>query len=45
MAGVRQPVVVKNSLKNVPEKGVYGWDPGAQFGIYRMDEFFFDQSK
>jgi peptide/nickel transport system substrate-binding protein len=45
VAGVRQPVVVKNSLKNVPEKGVYGWDPGAQFGIYRMDEFFFDQSK
>jgi len=45
VAGVRQPVVVKDRLKNVPEKGVYGWDPGAQFGIYRMDEFFFDQSE
>ncbi|MEW5421360.1 ABC transporter substrate-binding protein [Amorphus sp. 3PC139-8] len=45
VAGVRQPVVVKNNLQNVPEKGVYGWDPGAQFGIYRMDEFFFDPPK
>ncbi|MGX1309382.1 peptide/nickel transport system substrate-binding protein [Amorphus suaedae] len=45
VAGVRQPVVVKNNLKNVPEKAVYGWDPGAQFGIYRMDEFFFNPAK
>ena len=36
---VRQPVVVKD-LGNVPEAGIYGWDPGAQFGIHRMDEFF-----
>ncbi len=38
--GVRQPVVVKGLL-NVPEMGIYGWDPGAQFGIHRMDLFFF----
>ncbi|WP_108661201.1 ABC transporter substrate-binding protein [Acuticoccus kandeliae] len=43
--GVVQPVVVKNTLKNVPEKAVYGWDPGAQFGLYRMDEFYFDDAK
>ncbi|MBJ3774746.1 ABC transporter substrate-binding protein [Acuticoccus mangrovi] len=42
--GVIQPVVVKNTLKNVPEKAVYGWDPGAQFGLYRMDEFYFDNA-
>lgn len=36
---VRQPVVVQG-LGNVPEVGIYGWDPGAQFGIHRMDEFF-----
>ena len=40
--GVIQPVVVRNSLKNVPETAVYGWDPGAQFGLYRMDQFYFD---
>ncbi|KZK81704.1 putative ABC transporter-binding protein precursor [Pseudovibrio sp. W64] len=38
---VRQPVVVKGLL-NVPEMGIYGWDPGAQFGIHRMDLFFFE---
>ncbi|NRG19364.1 ABC transporter substrate-binding protein [Rhizobiales bacterium] len=37
---VRQPVVVKG-LENVPKEGIYGWDPGAHFGIHRMDEFFF----
>ncbi|MAA98652.1 MAG: peptide ABC transporter substrate-binding protein [Stappia sp.] len=36
---VRQPVVVQD-LGNVPEVGIYGWDPGAQFGIHRMDEFY-----
>lgn len=41
--GVVQPVVVTNKLKNVPETAVYGWDPGAHFGLHRMDEFFFAQ--
>ena len=36
---VPQPVVVKG-LENVPEEAIYGWDPGAQFGIHRMDEFW-----
>ncbi|ADZ71312.1 ABC transporter substrate-binding protein [Polymorphum gilvum] len=36
---VRQPVVVKG-VENVPEVGIYGWDPGAQFGLHRMDEFW-----
>jgi peptide/nickel transport system substrate-binding protein len=39
--GVVQPVVVGANLENVPQKAVYGWDPGAQFGIHRMDEFYF----
>ncbi|MEM8852886.1 MAG: ABC transporter substrate-binding protein [Pseudomonadota bacterium] len=39
--GVIQPVVVKDVLRNVPLEAVYGWDPGAHFGLYRMDEFFF----
>ena len=38
-----QPVVVSNKLQNVPEKGLYTWDPGAQFGVHRMDEFWFDE--
>ncbi len=41
--GVAQPVVVRNSLRNVPEKGIYNWDPGAFFGIYRPDTFWFSE--
>ncbi|MEP3430348.1 MAG: ABC transporter substrate-binding protein [Roseibium sp.] len=39
VSGVRQPVAVK-SVENVPLEGIYGWDPGAHFGIHRMDEFY-----
>jgi peptide/nickel transport system substrate-binding protein len=37
---VAQPVVVRNNLRNVPEKGIYNWDPGAFFGIYRPETFW-----
>ncbi|MEM7695038.1 MAG: ABC transporter substrate-binding protein [Pseudomonadota bacterium] len=43
--GVVQPVVVRGGLKNVPDKAVYGWDPGAHFGLHRMDEFYFDTAQ
>ncbi|MEQ8345747.1 MAG: ABC transporter substrate-binding protein [Sneathiellaceae bacterium] len=43
VAGVPQPVVVGNTLRNVPEEGIYNWDPGAFFGIYRPDAFWFDK--
>jgi len=39
-----QPVVVSNKLRNVPKQGLYTWDPGAQFGVHRMDEFWFDDT-
>lgn len=35
--GARQPVVISNRLRNVPEDGLYNWDPGAYFGIYLID--------
>ena len=41
VSGVPQPVVVDARLRNVPEKGIYNWDPGAHFGIYRPDTFWF----
>ncbi len=43
IADVRQPVVISNSLRNVPAEGVYNWDPGAFFGVYRPDLFWFDR--
>ena len=39
-----QPVVVSNRLRNVPEMGLYAWEPGAQFGVHRIDEFWFDDA-
>ena len=41
VAGVPQPVVVSKALRNVPETGLYNWDPGAHFGIHRPDTFWF----
>jgi len=44
VAGVPQPVAVSIKLHNVPEKGVFNWDPGAQFGRYRPDTFWLDNA-
>jgi peptide/nickel transport system substrate-binding protein len=41
ISGVLQPIVVRDTLRNVPEKGIYNWDPGAHFGIYEPDSFWF----
>lgn len=42
IAGVLQPIAVRNGLMNVPEEGIWNWDPGAHFGIYGMDGFWWD---
>jgi peptide/nickel transport system substrate-binding protein len=43
ISGVMQPVAVRTTLRNVPEEAVYNWEPGAQFGMYRPDTFWFEQ--
>ncbi len=43
VCGVPQPVVISNRLRNIPEVGVYNWEPGSYFGIYRPDTFWFAQ--
>ena len=40
---VPHPVVVSNFLNNVPETGFYDISPGAYFGIYKPDTFWFDE--
>ena len=42
VAGVRQPVVVRHGLRNVPEEGIYNWEPGSHLGIYQPDAFWFE---
>ena len=41
IAGVPQPVVASARLQNVPARGVYNWEPGAHFGVYHPDAFWF----
>lgn len=41
VGGVLQPVVVDKRLMNVPKEAVYAFDPGAYFGIYKPDTFWF----
>lgn len=43
VSGVLQPVVVNNALNNVPVEGIYGWEPGAYFGVYHPETFWYAQ--
>ena len=38
---VLQPVIISRRLRNVPEKGLYSFEPGAFFGVYMPDTFWF----
>jgi peptide/nickel transport system substrate-binding protein len=40
-----QPVVVKNDLRGLPEKGIYAWDPGAHFGIYGLETLYWQKGR
>ncbi len=40
---VPHPVVVSNFLHNLPDTGFYDISPGAYFGIYKPDTFWFDE--
>ena len=42
VSGVLQPVLIGNALRNVPDEAMYSWNPGAHFGIYMPDTFWFD---
>ena len=44
VARTLQPIIVGNSLHNVPKEGIYSWDPGAYIGMYRPDTFWIDPS-
>lgn len=44
VAGVDQVVVVSRRLRNVPDSGIFNWNPGAFFGMYRPETFYFVES-
>ncbi|MEO1000186.1 MAG: ABC transporter substrate-binding protein, partial [Pseudomonadota bacterium] len=41
VSAVPQPIVASRRLRNVPVEAIYTWDPGAQLGVHRIDEFWF----
>lgn len=41
VSGAPQPVVVSSRIRNLPEIGVYAWEPTAHFGAYRIDELYY----
>ncbi|MFT5549450.1 MAG: peptide/nickel transport system substrate-binding protein, partial [Candidatus Azotimanducaceae bacterium] len=45
VAGVKHPVVVNQALHNVPLEGFYDIEPGAYFGIYKPDTFWFSDDR
>lgn len=42
---VPQPVVVNSALRNVPKDGIYNWEPGAFFGVYHPDTFWYSMAE
>lgn len=43
ISAVFQPIVANRRLVNVPDEGVYNWDPGALVGMYRPETFWIKQ--
>jgi peptide/nickel transport system substrate-binding protein len=40
LGGTLQPVVVAAGLRGLPDRGIYAWEPGAHFGLYGPDTFY-----
>lgn len=40
-----QPIVVSHDLRNMPDKGLYSFEPGAFIGRYMPDTFWFDRAE
>ena len=41
ISGTQQPVVISNRLNNVPVTASWSFEPGAYFGVYQPDTFWF----
>ena len=41
VAGELQPIVIKNTMRNVPPKAMDSGEPTPLLGIYRIEEFFY----
>lgn len=42
LRAVPVPIVSKRNMRNVPDKAIYNWEPGAHLGVHRMDLFWLE---
>jgi peptide/nickel transport system substrate-binding protein len=42
--GTKQPIAIAPNLRNVPKQGIFNYFPGAYFGIYMPDTFWFEKT-
>ncbi len=40
--GTRHPILQSSHLRNVPHKGLYGFEPTSYLGVYMPDTFWYD---
>ncbi len=40
---VPQPLAVRSTLRNVPDRAIFNWEPQGQIGLYRPDTFFYSE--
>ncbi|WP_374653379.1 ABC transporter substrate-binding protein [Dongia sp.] len=45
VANIPQPVVVATGFHNVPQNGIWSWEPGGHFGLYKPDTFWQENPK
>jgi peptide/nickel transport system substrate-binding protein len=41
--GALQPIVVTETIQNIPKTAIFSWEPTANLGAYRVDEFYYEQ--
>jgi peptide/nickel transport system substrate-binding protein len=41
VSGVMQPIAARATMKNLPQEGIYNFEPHGQFGIYLPDTFWY----
>lgn len=41
VTGQFQPIVAARTMRNIPDRAIFSWEPTSLMGIYRLDQFFY----
>jgi peptide/nickel transport system substrate-binding protein len=42
IAAPLQPISLNKNIQNLPDDGMWNWNPGAHFGVYGLDRVWFN---